>query len=328
MLARTPPTKPVPVRRAPWPLAKSADKPGEALADPAIYKHSVVSPLRYPGAKRQLVGVLAELLQRNLQHTRLFIEPFCGGATASLRLAGTGVVDHVVLADADPLVASFWYVAAFDTSWLISAMKQEPVTVARWDWWRLSNPRSRRDMALKCLFLNRTTFSGILHGRAGPIGGRNQASAHKIDCRFGVDGLSRRIRAVGDLADAGRLLDVWHADWRSTLARIRGGVDGLTPSEVVVYCDPPYVEKAPQLYEWSFHSDEHAALAQVLRDEQAYRWILSYDDNPVARALYEPTAGRKVRALMYRYTAAGSVKRRSQSELLITNLQDLPDSLR
>jgi hypothetical protein len=46
-----------------------------------------------------------------------------------------------------------------------------------------------RDIAVKCLFLNRTTFSGILHGRAGPMGGRKQQSDYKIDCRFNKDGL-------------------------------------------------------------------------------------------------------------------------------------------
>ena len=159
------------------------------------------------------------------------------------------MVEHVILADADPLLAAFWHVAAFDTSWLIQAMKDEEVTVARWDWWRLASPARRRDRALKCLFLNRTTFSGILHGRAGPIGGRAQVSAYKIDCRYGVAGLERRIRAVGDLADTGRLLDVWNCDWREILRRAAGfgGLSGRSGC----HFDPPYVEKSPELYEWS-----------------------------------------------------------------------------
>jgi DNA adenine methylase len=194
-------------RCKPWPSHAALDKPKHGLDDSRLFAQSVVSPLRYPGAKRQLYGALQTIINANVP-PRLFIEPFCGGATSALRLVGTGVVEHAIIADVDPLVAAFWHVAAFDTSWLVQAMKDEPVTIRRWEWWRLAQPKRRRERALKCLFLTRTTFSGILHGRAGPIGGRSQGSPYKIDCRYGIDGLERRIRAVGDLADTGRLLDV------------------------------------------------------------------------------------------------------------------------
>lgn len=316
-----------PVRLTPWPWSTAQDKPEASLTDAALFTHTVVSPLRYPGAKRQLVDAFAALLARNVPRTRLLVEPFCGGATTSLRLAGMGVVDHVVLADADPLVAAFWHVAAFDTTWLINRMREERVTVARWDWWREYEPTSRRQMALKCLFLNRTTFSGILHGRAGPIGGRAQTSDYKIDCRFGLDGLERRLRAVGELADTGRLLDVWNVDWRISLTRLRHGFGDLSRTEKAVYLDPPYVDKAPELYDWSFDSDEHKKLAATVRDEAAFRWVLSYDDNATARGLYKPGRTRSVRTLMYRYTAAGSDERRSKAELFVTNYPDVPKDL-
>ena len=315
------------VRHKPWPAEAVLDKPRHQLTDSALFSHSVVSPLRYPGAKRQLFNALETIIDANVPPPRLLVEPFCGGATSGLRLAGTGVVEHVILADADPLLAAFWHVAAFDTSWLIQAMKDEEVTVARWDWWRLASPARRRDRALKCLFLNRTTFSGILHGRAGPIGGRAQVSAYKIDCRYGVAGLERRIRAIGDLADTGRLLDVWNCDWRESL-RKAARFGGLTQDEVAVYLDPPYVEKSPELYEWSFDSREHEALAIALQESDGFRWLLSYDDSPVIRSLYADRSGFALRTVDYRYTAAGSRTRTSKSELLVSNYPDVPLDLR
>nr|WP_285631672.1 DNA adenine methylase [Actinoallomurus iriomotensis] len=314
------------VRRRPWPADTVRDKPRYELSDTALFAQSVVSPLRYPGAKRQLFHALRTIISANVPPPRLLIEPFCGGATSALRLAGTGVVEHVILADADPLVAAFWHVAAFDTNWLVTAMKEEEVTIQRWDWWRLARPTTRRDRALKCLFLNRTTFSGILHGRAGPIGGRAQTSTYKIDCRYGIAGLERRIRAVGDLADTGRLLDVWNCDWRDSLCRARQ-FGGLTPDEIVVYLDPPYVEKAPELYEWSFESNQHEALATALADADGFQWLLSYDDSPVIRNLYADRAGYRLRTVEYRYTAAGSAVRKSKSELLVSNYPDVPNDL-
>ena len=315
-------------RRTPWPAEAVRDKPQLPLSDAQLFTHSVISPLRYPGAKRQLVPVIEGLITANIPPPRLLLEPFCGGATTMLRLLGSGAVEHGVLSDVDPLVASFWKTAAFDSKWLIDAMNGLEITVAEWDRWREAEPRKQRDRALKCLFLNRTTFSGILHGRAGPIGGRAQTSKYKIDCRFGLDGLTRRINGVADLAATGRLLDVWRCDWRTALARIPKDFGSLSASEVLVYLDPPYVDKANWLYEWSFKSAHHTKLASVLRSGTPFRWVLSYDDTPTVRELYCGKDDHITLHVPHRYTAAGSEKRTVKDELLVTNLPVIPESER
>lgn len=312
-------------RRSSWPAEAVLDKP-EPLVDQSLFNRSVISPLRYPGAKRQLVPVIEGLIAANIPPPRLLVEPFCGGATTTLRLLGAGVAEHGILADVDPLVAAFWKTAAFDASWLISSMHELTITVDEWDRWRAASPRSRRDRALKCLFLNRTTFSGILHGRAGPIGGRAQASKYTIDCRFGLEGLTRRINGVAELASTGRLLDVWQADWRTTLQRVSERFGFLEDHEVVVYLDPPYVDKALWLYEWSFDSGEHGALASALLADTYYRWLLSYDDHGAVRDLYGGQQGQTTLHVSHRYTAAGSEKRTVKDELLVTNLPTIPPS--
>ncbi|WUK89332.1 DNA adenine methylase [Streptomyces sp. NBC_00358] len=312
-------------RRSPWPPEAVLDKP-DPLGDQSLFGHSVISPLRYPGAKRQLVPVIEGLIVANIPPPRLLVEPFCGGATTTLRLLGAGVAEHGILADVDPLVAAFWKTAAFDSSWLISSMQELEITVEAWDRWRAAKPRGRRDRALKCLFLNRTTFSGILHGRAGPIGGRAQESKYKIDCRFGMQGLTRRINGVAELASTGRLLDVWQADWQTALKRVSERYGFLADDEVVVYLDPPYVDKAQWLYEWSFDSNEHGALASALLKDVKYRWLLSYDDHGAVRDLYCERSGQTTLHVSHRYTAAGSEKRTVKDELLVTNLPVIPAS--
>ncbi len=173
-------------------LAKVAALPNATLASMRYQ-----SPLRYPGAKSGLASAISHLVKMasaSIGRPHLFVEPFAGGASTALRLAGAGVVDRVLLADADPLVARFWQVAAANTDWLIDRMWSEPVTLERWDYWRSWTPTRADDcnVAMKCLFLNRTTFSGILHGRAGPIGGRQQTSQYAIDCRFNKQALEQR----------------------------------------------------------------------------------------------------------------------------------------
>ena len=139
------------------------------LRDEALGAMRYLSPLRYPGAKSGLAKVIASLVtesSKSLGRLQLFVEPFAGGASTALHLAGAKIVDRILLADADPLVTMFWQVAATDTEWLIERMWEEPVTLERWDYWRRWTPAcaSDREIAVKCLFLNRTTFSGILHG--------------------------------------------------------------------------------------------------------------------------------------------------------------------
>lgn len=350
----------------------------ELAPDPVSHelaKGRYQSPLRYPGAKSSLARVLARVLtsaqeSRQVPQINLLVEPFAGGASASLRLIGDGVVDRILLADADPLVAAFWQVAAAETESLVDRMYDEwkrfvvaggQAAVERWDYWRAWAPKpgaseqSRlADAATKCLFLNRTTFSGILHGKAGPIGGRTQQSAYPINCRWNSEALAERLRYVGHLYEAGRLVDVWRKDWRQTLDDVPGRYPQLIPSRVVAYLDPPYIEKSSTLYRTSFDprggfgtrgsdgaADDtlHLDLAAYLRTKAQFRWLLSYDNHPVLTAnpwLYgrermTPTLEDREllgircwqitkRLVSARYTAAGKVGKRAADELLITTL--------
>ncbi|MGV9390988.1 DNA adenine methylase [Streptomyces olivaceus] len=335
------------------------------------------SPLRYPGAKSALAPVITRVIttakqSREVPEINLLVEPFAGGASASLRMIGDGTVDRILLADADPLVTAFWQVAAEDTERLVDRMHDEwnrfvrrggSTAVERWDYWRNWSPpadlapRDRRlAAAMQCLFLNRTTFSGILHGKAGPIGGRAQESKYPIGCRWNPDALTERIRYVGHLYDVGRLVDVWRKDWRRTLDDVPERYPQLLPSRVIAYLDPPYVDKSSLLYRTSFDPrggyggqlDEgtgnsadflHLSLAHYLRNKAQFRWLLSYDNHPsltespwlYARDRMNPSESDRVnlgvrcwritkRLVSTRYSAAGKVGKRAADELLITTL--------
>ena len=335
------------------------------------------SPLRYPGAKSSLAPVIARVIttakrSREVPEINLLVEPFAGGASASLRMIGDGTVDRILLADADPLVTAFWQTAADDTERLIDRMHDEweryvrrggRTAVDRWDYWREwapdtgMAPSSRRlAAATKCLFLNRTTFSGILHGKAGPIGGRAQASDYPIGCRWNPGALEERLRYVGHLYATGRLVDVWRKDWRQTLDDVPEHYPQLLPSRVVAYLDPPYVEKSSVLYRTSFDArggyggdglgaarpaDDslHLSLAEYLRTKAQFRWLLSYDNQPMltqstwlyAQDRMTPSESDRLllgvkrwriskRVITTRYTAAGKVGKRAAEELLITTL--------
>lgn len=269
----------------------------------------VLSPLRYPGAKRLLLPVIRDLLPERVD---LLVEPFAGGASVALAMLDEGRAEQVILGDADPLVSAFWSAAVHRPDELIEAMRAEPVTLERWDHWRAAEPSDELTRALKCLFLNRTSFSGVMHGSAGPIGGRAQTGAYAIDCRFRRHDLERRIRHVAELGAGGRI-QVVAGPWQQTVAHA-GGVVGA-----VVYADPPYVAKSEALYGVPFGVDDHQKLATHLVGA-SHDWLLSYDDHPTIRGLYGSVPGLGRYIVDHRYSTTGTRKQATQrSELLIAN---------
>lgn len=283
-----------------------------------------LSPLRYPGSKRKMIPAIRQLLACNEPPPKLFVEPFCGGASVSLGLLELDAVETVLLADLDPLVSAFWREATTDGEALVKDMRKLDVTVSEWDRWRRSQPRSDRQRALKCLFLNRTTFSGIVGGNAGPIGGRKQESDYTIDCRFNKDALADRILNVKRLADEGRILDVLSSRWQGTLAHARWPAADHEPKATVYYLDPPYIQKADKLYELAFADRDHTALAAHLLGTE-HRWILSYDAEPLVQRLYRGKGDVHEYRVVHHYTMTGS---RSSPvpgrEVLFTNLPNDP----
>lgn len=363
-----------------WRLAPIATAPRYVSAQPRSIKsdpdridHTLAegryqTPLRYPGAKTGLASLIGKLVDAakhspQVQRVDLLVEPFAGGASTSLRLVGRGIVGRVLLADADPLVAAFWQVAAAQTDDLIDRMHEEPVTLDRWDYWRSWTPRpgtspatARFEAAVKCLFLNRTTFSGILHGRAGPIGGRAQNSDYDIGCRFNKFALAERISFIGHLYETRRLIDVWCMDWKTTLDSVASIYKTLVPNHVIAYVDPPYLAKSTKLYQRSFDPTggyaapptpdlgwksriQHERLADYLNRKARYRWVLSYDYCPAlltsgllySRDRMTPSQEDKrssgvcewrisKRVVSLRYTAAARRGRGAAEELLMTTL--------
>lgn len=314
--------KPAP-RRASRPPAEPREAPRDVTYE------NLLSPLRYPGGKRQLITLFEELLAN--RDVATFVEPFAGGASISLHVARNGLADRVVIGEADPLVYSFWRTAAFDTTWLVDQVKTIEVSVATWERLKANPGRTVRERALACLFLNRTSFSGILHRRAGPIGGKKQKSEYDIGCRFPREELIRRIQEVGKLRRSGKIAAVLRGDYQQTVAT---SVERFTSKEMLLYFDPPFYAKAQTLYRLSFVDADHRRLADYLMS-CALPWVLSYDHHPVIEDLYstpliripgdDSNDARPSHHLARRtlaYTAHS--QRGSGDEYVVTNLRSLP----
>ncbi|MET7333333.1 DNA adenine methylase [Nonomuraea sp. NPDC005650] len=292
------------------------------------------SPLRYPGGKRQLVPFFVDLLKLNDKSPLdLFVEPFTGGAAVSLHLLAAGLVERVVLADLDPLVHAFWHQACFNTEQLVSDIQAAEVTLQEWHRLRADPGKTLREKAYACLFLNRTSYSGILQGRAGPIGGQKQQSKYKIDCRFYKDEIVFRLRQIGELAASGRIAAVRRTDVHAT---VRWVEKSYSESSRLYYFDPPFWDKGERLYRKAFGQKEHERLAKLLTGLHT-PWVLSYDYHQEIIDLYRSSA-QEANQDESDLVPAGSPRlhttdllycnrheKRGATELIITNLSKVPE---
>lgn len=294
------------------------DGPARPRAALARRNVSILSPLRYPGGKKRLAGYIAEAIRLNNLRPKLFVEPFAGGASVALQLLNDGLVERIALGEKDPLLAAFWKTVFTDHEWLIRALRETAPTLANWDRFKLARHRDDRGRALACVFLNRTSFSGIIAPGGGPLGGRAQTSAYALGCRYPVETLARRITQAAQLAD--RVLFVNHGDWRHTVRRVKARK--FRPHEVLYYFDPPFYHKAEKLYRFFFDEAGHRGLHDALGG-LGQHWLLSYDAaRPIIEMYGDNGIGPKRVELLY--SAANSDKPARTQELIVTNLAKLP----
>lgn len=289
------------------------------MSSEPIRERVVLSPLRYPGGKRRLVPYVAAALAANDLRPDVFVEPFAGGASVALELLATDEVQSIGLAELDPYVASFWETVFFDTDWLCRQVASIEVSLDAWRRMKSGRFRSRRSQALACLYLNRTSFNGTLHPRAGPIGGMSQSSGYPIDCRFPRERLVRRIRMCAQFAD--RVAFIRHEDALGAVAYARRRLRGKS---LFYYFDPPFWAKSSFLYRHAFTHQDHQRLATAVRYLRE-PYLLSYDPAPEVRELYAGRSELTVETVELLYTAT---QRTAESELVITNLRNLPADTR
>ncbi len=278
----------------------------------------ILSPLRYPGAKARLATFVAEVLKLNKLKPKLMVEPFAGGLSVSLKLLQAGYVEKIAIGEKDPLVASFWKVAFDQTAWLMKEIRTIPITIERWKYFRGSEFTTDRERALACIFINRTSFSGIMATSAGPIGGQKQESDYKIDCRFNRDMLCNRLEKIGALKD--KVVFIENSSWEATLKK--ASQSGYKKKDVFYYLDPPFYFKANKLYRHYFSDEDHQELHDTITREKS-PWLLSYD---MADAIVEKYTknGTMPNKIGFLYSAAAQTSRTETEELIITNLSLLP----
>lgn len=244
-----------------------------------------ITPLRYPGGKGSLKYFLANVVIANDLHGKFLIEPFCGGSGASLPLLFTGVIDRLYLNDANPLIYHFWWNVFFNTEMFVGLVRSCKVNMESWRYYKGVSENienySSLEVGFSAFFLNRCNRSGLLS--AGPIGGVNQGGKYKMNCRFNKEGLIKRVLKISNFKEKVHISGVDACDFLENLEE-----DVLKDS--LVFMDPPYVSQGRSLYkEFSFNDVGHENLAKYVKPKP-WRWIITYDDEPLIHKLYAERA--------------------------------------
>jgi DNA adenine methylase len=233
------------------------------------------SPLRYPGGKQVLAGVLSRLIKLNGAEGGTYVEPYAGGAGAALSLLYSEHAGRILINDADPCIYAFWRAVLDQTDDFVEMLRTIPTTVDEWTRqravYRHRTDHSSLEVGFATFFLNRCNRSGII-ARGGLIGGKQQTGAWKIDARFNRVELERRIRKVALYRDRILLSKLDGIRFLATRVEPLGAGD-----RPFVYLDPPYFAMGPDLYLNHYEAGDHAALATYLRERARFPWVLSYD---------------------------------------------------
>ncbi|GED53190.1 DNA adenine methylase [Brevibacillus borstelensis] len=277
---------------------------------------TTINPLRYPGAKRQLVPYISRLLESNNLLGSTFYEPYAGSAVVGLELLQKGLINKLILVEKDVLIYSFWKCVFSCAEELCNRIEETSIDIKTWITLKplrdVKNPHDSNllDLGFAGLFFNRTNFSGIL--KANPIGGINQDSSYKIDCRFNKPLLIALIKKLAQLKDR---VEIHWDDAINFMNKIKSN---FLKEKSFVYFDPPYYSKGEKLYRHFYSSVDHESLANFVRHSKHYDWLISYDDAPYICGLYSGI-GAKYCPFYLDYSV--SKKQRSTGkELLISNL--------
>jgi DNA adenine methylase len=266
-----------------------------------------ISPLRYPGGKSTLFDLTAMILRENDLERGHYAEPFAGGCGLALSLLYAGHVAEIHVNDLDLGIWSFWHSVLNETETFIAKMKSTAVTIDEWheqrEIHRRASPGDPLELGFANFFLNRTNRSGIIKG-GGVIGGLDQTGNYKLDCRFNVDDLVRRIRRVSKYRDRIHLTNLDALVFLDDC--------GDFPRRSLLFIDPPYYKKGPGLYTSYYKAADHSVLAERVLALNS-PWVVTYDDVPPIRSLY---ATRTQFSFDIHYSLQ---EKRTGTELLITS---------
>jgi len=285
-----------------------------------------MSFFRYPGGKNKLKDRICERIMslsnscRDCNGEFEYREPFFGGGSIGLALMKQDKLTRAWFNDKDEGIACLWNAVGIYPHELKKMVKGFKPSVKAFDeiseFLKTQTLRYTSESVVQYGFyklaIHQISYSGLGLKSGGPLGGRSQESAYKIDCRWSPDYICKKIDEVNKMFRNIDFPGCTSHDFSEVIVDYR---------PAVIYLDPPYYDKGSDLYYHSFTEQDHKRLAKELK-ATPHKWVLSYDDCPEIRKLYD-WANIEVLNVNYSITSkkvqdAGKRQSRWKQELLIT----------
>ena len=248
---------------------------------------------RFPGGKNKLRNEILSFLNFS---DREYREPFFGGGSIGLALLKKKKT-KIWINDKDYGIYCIWISVIKYHELLKEKVKRFIPGVEIFSEFKqdlLNKKEDVIDTAFKKLVVHQLSYSG-LGTKGGPLGGKNQSSEYKIDCRWSADYLCKKIDENNNLLNEAKCTNY--------------DFEKLLGNDCFIFLDPPYYKKGNQLYQCEFSEQDHIRLSECLK--KIDNWVLSYDDCEEIRNLYR---WARIENLDVNYTI-NNVKKRK--ELLI-----------
>ena len=200
------------------------------LAKPInVSKVRQLSPFRYPGGKTWLVPEIKKWIYNLDFRPSYFIEPFAGGAIASLSVAAEDLAEKVIMSELDPDVAAVWYTILNNPDYLCARIQNVEINLENVRTILASKPDLVEERAFITIVKNRTQRGGILAPGASLI--KSGENGKGLLSRWYPETLIKRINAICKIKDK---IQFHQMDGLKIISRYKN------LKRAVFFVDPPY----------------------------------------------------------------------------------------
>lgn len=239
-----------------------------------------LSPLSYSRGKMAMAGYLARVVQALDLPRPEMVEPFKGGSGPGLGLLRDGLVDSLVICEADVAVYSFWASVVHECDRLCALVEEVPLTleerIRQQDVYEAGDEQDGVSLGFSVLYLNRVPELDTQDG--GTSTGKTRSAQLAADGKFDRDDLVKRIATIGSLRDR---IEV------SNVSGLQALKDRRTDGGVFFFIDPPRTAPDDLLYRGGrFVSEDHIELGNILAGMHDGNWIMTLPLSEEVEILY------------------------------------------